>query len=76
MNVFCTIDNKHIPLARILWIAELPHYCGSEECEREGTYQLQLEQGEVVWATRAERDAALEALRQWLSHGRGPASGP
>jgi hypothetical protein len=67
MSVFCTVDDKHIPLARILWISSLPHFCGSEECEREGQYEIRLEQGETVWASKPEYDAAMAALEKWLS---------
>ena len=29
MSIFCLIDDKHVPLYRILWVAELPHFCGA-----------------------------------------------
>ena len=65
MSVFCLIDDKHIPLYRIMWISHLPHFCGAEDCHREGQYEIRLEQGEAIWATQSERDAALEALEAW-----------
>ena len=65
MSVFCLIDDKHVPLYRILWISGLPHYCGSADCLREGQYEIRLEEGESVWATREQRDAALAALEAW-----------
>jgi hypothetical protein len=66
MSVFCTVDEKHVPLYRILWVSELPHFCGSEECEREGHYEVRLEQGESVWARSTdERDAVLASLEAW-----------
>ena len=65
MSEFCLIDDKHIPLYRILWVAELPHFCGSEECQREGAYEIRLEQGESVWGSREERDALLTAMEAW-----------
>jgi hypothetical protein len=67
MSALCKIDDKHVPLYRILWISELPHFCGSPECQREGQYEVRLEPGETVWATQADRDAALAALEEWLS---------
>ena len=70
MSIFCTIDDKHVPLYRIVWIAAVPHFCGSDECEREGDYEIRLEGGETVWADRAERDAALAAVEAW--HGEAP----
>jgi hypothetical protein len=67
VTVFCVIDDKHVPLYRILWISALPHFCGSPDCRREGDYEVRLDCGESVWADRAERDAALEALEVWAS---------
>jgi hypothetical protein len=67
MSAFCTIDDKHVPLYRIVWVSDLPHFCGSAECEREGQYEIRLEQAESVWADLPERDAALAALEDWLS---------
>jgi hypothetical protein len=66
MAVFCKVDEKYVPLHRILWISALPHFCGGEDCQREGHYEIRLEQGETVWAvSQAERDAALAALETW-----------
>lgn len=65
MSMFCVIDDKYIPLYRILWVAATPHFCGDEECVREGEYEIRLEDGESVWAKREERDATLAALEAW-----------
>lgn len=65
MSIFCLVDDKHIPLYRIIWVAAVPHFCGSPQCEQEGDYEVRLEQGESVWATREERDAVLVALEAW-----------
>jgi hypothetical protein len=65
MSVFCTIDDKFVPLYRILWISALPHFCGSDDCQREGMYEVRLEEGETVWATRQQRDDALAAVEAW-----------
>jgi hypothetical protein len=65
VSAFCLIDNKHVPLHRILWVSELPHFCGSDECEREGEYEVRLEDEESVWATRQQRDAVLAAIEAW-----------
>jgi hypothetical protein len=65
MSIFCLIDDKHVPLYRILWVAELPHFCGSDECQREGQYEIHLGQEESVWGTREERDAVLAAIEAW-----------
>ena len=65
MSMFCLIDDKHIPLYRVMWVAATPHFCGEEDCDREGYYEIRLEQGDAVWAQRAERDAMLSALEAW-----------
>ena len=61
MSIFCRIDDKHMPLYRVVWVSATPHYCGEEDCVREGSYEIRLEQGEVVWASIAERDEMLQA---------------
>lgn len=62
MSIFCMVDDKHVPLYRIMWISELPHFCGVGECQHEGQYEIRLEQGESIWASQEERDAVLAAL--------------
>ena len=65
MSIFVVVDDKHVPLYRIMWISALPHFCGTTDCEREGQYEIRLEQGEAVWANQEERDYVLAALEQW-----------
>lgn len=65
MSVFCTIDDKYVPLYRIIWISAVPHYCGAEDCQREGEYEVRLEHGETLWADGEERDNAVAALEAW-----------
>ena len=62
MSAFCMVDDKHVPLYRVMWVSELPHFCGSSDCQREGQYEIRLEHGEAVWANQEERDAVLAAL--------------
>jgi hypothetical protein len=69
MSVFCRVDDKHIPLYRILWVSDVPHFCGSNDCEREGQYEIRLEQEESVWGPREERDAVLESIEAWRGNG-------
>ncbi len=66
-SVFVVVDDKHLPLYRILWVSDVPHFCGSEECECEGDYEIRLEQDESIWASRAERDAVLKAMETWYN---------
>ena len=65
MSVLHTIDDKHVPLYRVLWVSAVPHFCGTDDCQREGQYEVRLEQGESLWASRQERDAVMEALEAW-----------
>jgi hypothetical protein len=71
MSIFCVVDDKHIPLYRVMWVASTPHFCGADDCTREGCYEVRLEQGESVWANGEQRDAMLAALEAWQS-GMGP----
>jgi hypothetical protein len=66
MPLFCHVDDKQVPLYRIIWISDLPHFCGDNDCQREGQYEIRLEHSESVWASLAQRDAAVEALQGWL----------
>ncbi len=64
---FCVVDDKYIPLYRIVWVSALPHFCGEADCQREGEYEIRLEQGESVWAANTEqRDDVLAALETWM----------
>src|SRR5262245_34496601 len=69
-TVFCVIDDKHVPLYRIMWVAAVPHFCGDEKCDVEGTYEVRIEPDESLWATRDERDKCLAPLEEWVG-GRG-----
>ena len=75
MSIFCLVDDKHVPLYRVMWVADTPHFCGSPECQCEGDYEVRLEQGEAIWANREERDALLAALETWQG-GLGPPDEP
>jgi hypothetical protein len=75
MSIFSVIDDKHVPLYRVMWIAATPHFCGEEDCMREGFYEIRLEQGESVWANAQERDKMLTQLEEWQG-GIGPEEPP
>lgn len=75
MSIFCLVDDKHVPLYRVMWVAATPHFCGEEDCLREGYYEIRLEQGESVWANAAQRDTMLARLEEWEG-GLGPADPP
>jgi len=65
MSVFCLVDDKHVPVYRILWVSNLPHFCGEADCRREGEYEIRLDDDESVWGNREERDAVLAAIESW-----------
>ena len=65
MTVFCKVDDKHVPVVRVLWISDVPPFCGSDDCMAEGRYEIRLESDESVWATREERDNMISALERW-----------
>ncbi len=74
MSIFCLVDDKYIPVYRIMWISALPHFCGSSQCQHEGDYEIRLEHVEAVWVNQIDRDAVLEALEMWQG-GLGPVDG-
>ena len=63
------IDDKHVPLYRIIWIADLPHFCGVEDCPHEGYYEVRLEADDSIWTNLTDRDRALDALKNWCGEG-------
>ncbi len=73
MSILCRVDDKHVPLYRVMWVAATPHFCGEEDCLREGSYEVRLEQDESLWATEAERVDLVAMLESWQG-GLGPAN--
>ena len=72
VSIFCRVEDKNIPLYRVLWIAATPHFCGEDDCTREGDYEVRLEQGESLWAKPKERDQLVVALESWQGGLGGP----
>ncbi len=70
-SIFSNVDDKHIPVYRVMWVSEIPHYCGEQECTAEGRYEIRLEQDESVWANSEERDQMLEAMEAWWNRTQG-----
>ena len=64
-SVFCLIDDKHVPMYRIMWISDVPHFCGQEDCQCEGDYEVRLDQDESLWANRLQRDQVLKEMQTW-----------
>ena len=71
MSIMCRIDDKQVPLYRVMWVAATPHFCGEEDCLREGFYEVRLEQGESIWASAEEQATLIEKIDQWQG-GMGP----
>lgn len=65
MSILCRIDDKNIPLYRIMWVAATPHFCGEEDCVREGCYEVRLEHDETIWANPTEQGEVLKRLEAW-----------
>lgn len=64
-SIFCLIDDKYVPAWRVMWVAAIPHFCGSAECQHEGDYEVRLEGRESLWANQQQRDAVLKTLEAW-----------
>ncbi|TWU55174.1 hypothetical protein [Rubripirellula reticaptiva] len=65
------IDDKQVPLYRIVWVADVPHFCGEADCMHEGDYEVRLDVDDSLWTGATERDAVVEALTKWCSDPRG-----
>jgi hypothetical protein len=65
MVYLCKVDDKQVPLYRVIWVSNLPHFCGEDGCEAEGRYEVRLEQNESLFGTLQERDDLLKALADW-----------
>ncbi len=59
------VDDKHVPLYRIVWVSDVPHFCGEEDCTREGDYEIRLDVDDSIWTNRQGRDEVVEALAAW-----------
>ncbi|MCP3694354.1 MAG: hypothetical protein GY917_19265 [Planctomycetaceae bacterium] len=70
-SIFCLVDDKHVPMYRIIWISDVPHFCGQDDCQCEGDYEVRLDHDESLWANRQQRDQVLEAMENWHGSGGG-----
>jgi hypothetical protein len=64
-SIICIVDDKHVPLYRVMWVSDVPHFCGEPDCQCEGLYEIRLEQNEAIWGSQNDRDRVIEALEQW-----------
>lgn len=65
------IDDKWVPLYRIVWVADVPHFCGEPDCMHEGDYEVRLDVDDSIWTSGEGRDRALADLKKWCSDPRG-----
>ena len=65
MSIFCRIDDKYVPLYRVLWVAATPHFCGEAECQCEGLYEIAIEGGESVWGKPEEQSKLIKMIEEW-----------
>ena len=73
-SILCYVDEKHVPLYRVIWVSELPHFCGHEDCDQEGRYEITARArrsrlGESRGARRDDRGA--RTLERRPRHGSG-----
>lgn len=61
------IDDKHVPLFRIVWVSDVPHFCGEDDCMHEGDYEVRLDVDDSIWINAEERDKTVEAITKWCS---------
>lgn len=70
------VDDKHVPLYRIVWVSDVPHFCGEEDCMHEGEYEIRLDVDDSIWTNGEERDVVIQALARWCSDPRAEGEGP
>lgn len=61
------VDDKQVPLYRIVWVSNVPHFCGDEECMHEGDYEIRLDVDDSLWTNGEGRDSVVAALNRWGS---------
>jgi len=61
------VDDKHLPLYRIVWVSDVPHFCGEEDCMHEGEYEVRLDVDDSLWVVSKERDIVVNELTKWCS---------
>ena len=59
------IDDKHVPLYRIVWVADVPHFCGEDDCQHEGDYEVRLDIDDSLWTNQVGRDKVIDTLNRW-----------
>ena len=65
MSIFCTIDDKHVPLYRVMWVAATAHFCGHEDCQAKASTKSAWSRANRFGPRGSERDEMLTALEGW-----------
>jgi hypothetical protein len=61
------VDDKFLPLYRVVWISDVPHFCGEDDCMHEGDYEIRLDVDDSLWTSGDQRDEVVKALAKWCS---------
>jgi hypothetical protein len=67
MDSIIKVDDKHVPLYRIVWVSDVPHFCGEDDCVHEGDYEIRLDVDDSLWTNGNGRDSVVRALARWCS---------
>lgn len=67
-DVLVVLDDKTIPIALIDWVSELPHFCGDDECDADGLYEVYMRSGSL-FVDFEEQKVAVQALARYHSDG-------
>ena len=64
MAIFCVIDDKNVPLYRVMWVAATPHFCGHEDCRAgRGSMKSAWSKANRCGPANASRDDLLQRDR-------------
>jgi hypothetical protein len=61
------VDDNHITRYRKVWISDVPHFCGEDDCMHEGDYEIRLDVDDSIWTNGDQRDVVIESLTRWCS---------
>lgn len=61
------VDDKHLPLYRVVWVSDVPHFCGEDDCMHEGEYEVRLDVDDSLWVGHKQRDHVVAELNKWCS---------
>ena len=50
-----------------MWVSDVPHFCGEDDCLHEGEYEIRLDVDDSMWTNGEGRDSVIDALNAWCS---------